>query len=169
MAMYLFDKRFSQNKLRYLLQCLLATISAMLVLTVLNTIANKVIIASLGASCFIAFGLPHHRASRPRFMIGGYLVGIAAGTLCCWLATTVFSEPQSTLPIYSSVIFGGVAIGLAMFLMVVTNTEHPPAASLALGLVLGEWQLLTLGIAMVEIVLLCILKRLLKPLLINLL
>ena len=27
-----------------------------------------------------------------------------------------------------------VVIGLAMFLMVITNTEHPPAASLALGL-----------------------------------
>ena len=169
MAIRFSDQRFSRNKLRYLLQCVLATVSAMLVLTVLNTIANKVIIASLGASCFIAFCVPHHRASRPRFMIGGYMVGIAAGTLCSWLGTIVFSEPPSAVPIYSSVIFGGLAIGLAMFLMVVTNTEHPPAASLALGLVLGQWQLLTLGIAMVEIVMLCILKKLLKPLLINLL
>jgi len=67
------------------------------------------------------------------------------------------------------VIFGGLAIGLAMFGMVITNTEHPPAASLALGLVLGEWHLLTVMVALVEIVMLCILKKLLKPILINLL
>ncbi len=161
--MYLFDKKFSQNKLRYLLQCLLATISAMLVLTVLNSMANKVVIASLGASCFIAFCVPHKKASSSRFLIGGYIVGIAVGTLCYWL------ESASLLQSHSDVIFGGLAIGLAMFLMVITNTEHPPAASLALGFVLGEWQPLTVVVAMVEIVMLCILKKLLKPRLIDLL
>jgi len=164
-----FDRRFSKNKLRYLLQCLLATVSAMVVLMVLNTMANKVVIASLGASCFIVFCVPHHRASSSRFLIGGYTVGIAAGTLCYWLAGVPWPDSVSFLQSHSDVIFGGLAIGLAMFLMVVTNTEHPPAASLALGLVLGEWHLLTVAVAMVEIVILCILKKLLKPLLINLL
>ena len=164
-----FDRQFSQNKLRYLLQCTLATISAMLVLTVLNTMANKVVIASLGASCFIAFCMPHHQASRPRFLVGGYIVGITTGTLCYWLSQVPWPDSLSFLLSYPNVIFGGLAIGLAMFLMVVTNTEHPPAASLALGLVLGEWQLLTVAVALVEIVMLCILKKLLKPLLINLL
>ena len=164
-----FDRKFSQNKLRYLLQCILATVSAMMVLMVLNSIDNDVILASLGASCFIAFCMPHHRASRPRFLIGGYIVGIAAGTLCYWLAQIAFPDSQSTVNIFAKVIFGGLAIGLAMFLMVITNTEHPPAASLALGFVLGPWQLLTIVVAIVEIILLCILKRLLKPVLINLL
>ncbi len=163
------DTKFSKNKLRYLLQCALATVSAMLVLMVLSSIVNKVVMASLGASCFIAFCVPHKRASSPRFMIGGYIVGIGAGALCYWLAKVPWPVSVSLLQSHSDVIFGGLAIGLAMFLMVVTNTEHPPAASLALGLVLGEWELLTLGIAMVEIVMLCILKKLLKPVLIDLL
>ena len=167
--MRIFDRRFSQNKLRYLLQCLLATVSAMLVLTVLSSMANKVVMASLGASCFIAFCVPHKRASSPRFMIGGYLVGIGAGALCYWLAKVPWPESVRLLQSQSDVIFGGLAIGLAMFIMVITNTEHPPAASLALGFVLGEWQPLTLAIAMIEIVMLCILKKLLKPLLIDLL
>ncbi len=169
MAVSIFDQRFSRNKLRYLLQCVLATVSAMLVLTLLNTMANKVVIASLGASCFIAFCVPHKRASSPRFMIGGYLVGIAAGTLCFWAAKIAWADSLIVLQSHSDVIFGGLAIGLAMFGMVVTNTEHPPAASLALGLVLGEWQPLTVAVAMAEIVMLCILKKILKPLLINLL
>lgn len=167
--MDLFDRRISQNKLRYLLQCLLATVSAMLVLTVLSSVANKVVIASLGASCFIAFCVPHKKASSPRLMIGGYIVGIGVGTFCFWLAQLGWLNSFSVLQNHSDVIFGGLAIGLAMFLMVVTNTEHPPAASLALGFVLGEWQVLALVVAMVEIVMLCILKKLLKPLLIDLL
>ena len=163
MAAPIFDQRFSGNKLRYFLQCLLATVSAVLVLLVLDTMANKVVMASLGASCFIAFCVPHKKASSPRFMVGGYIVGIAAGTLCYWL------DSMSFLHNHSDVVFGGLAIGIAMFVMVVTNTEHPPAASLALGLVLGEWQVLTLVVTLVEIVMLCVIKRLLKPILIDLL
>ena len=163
------DTKFSKNKLRYFLQCALATISAMLVLMVLSSIVNKVVMASLGASCFIAFCVPHKKASSPRFLIGGYIVGIGAGALCYWLAKLPWPESVSLLQSHSDVIFGGLAIGLAMFIMVITNTEHAPAASLALGFVLGEWQPLTLAIAMIEIVMLCVLKRLLKPMLIDLL
>lgn len=34
---------------------------------------------------------------------------------------------------------GALAISLAVFTMVVTRSEHPPAAALALGLVLNDW------------------------------
>ncbi len=169
MAAPIFDQRFSGNKLRYFLQCLLATVSAVLVLLVLDTMANKVVMASLGASCFIAFCVPHKKASSSRFMVGGYIVGIAAGTLCYFLAETPWPDSLGVLHSHSDEIFGGLAIGLAMFAMVVTNTEHPPAASLALGLVLGEWQVLTLVVTLVEIVMLCVIKRLFKPILIDLL
>ncbi len=169
MATRIFDIRFSLNKWRYLMQCVLATVSAVVVLMVLDSMANKVLMASLGASCFIAFCVPHKKASSSRFMVGGYIMGIAAGTLCYWLAKTPWPDSMSFLHSHSDEIFGGLAIGLAMFGMVVTNTEHPPAASLALGFVLGEWQVLTVVITLVEIVLLCVIKRLLKPILINLL
>jgi len=33
------------------------------------------------------------------------------------------------------VLFGAIAIGFAIFIMAVTNTEHAPAAGIALGLV----------------------------------
>ena len=167
--MELLDRGFSRNKVRYILQCLLATISAMAVLSILDLMANVVVIASLGASCFIAFCVPHRPASRPRFLIGGYIVGIAVGTACSWLSHLAWPGPLSTLHAHSDVVFGGLAIGSAMFLMVITNTEHPPAASLALGLVLAEWRPETVLVAMVEIVMLCILKKLLKPVLIDLL
>ena len=52
--------------------------------------------------------------------------------------------------------------------MVVTRTEHPPAAALALGLVLNEWDLLTLAVVMAGIVALSLIKRLVLPMLLDL-
>ena len=57
-----------------------------------------------------------------------------------------------------------------MFLMVITDTEHPPAAGLALGLVLAEsWRPEIIIVVLVGIVLVALLKRLLKPVLKDLL
>ena len=55
-----------------------------------------------------------------------------------------------------------------MFTMVVTRTEHPPAAALALGLVLNEWSLLTLIVVLSGIIGLSIIKQLIMPALLDL-
>jgi CBS-domain-containing membrane protein len=55
-----------------------------------------------------------------------------------------------------------------MFVMVITKTEHPPAAALALGLVLNEWDFLTLVVVIVGVIVLTICKRLVLPILMDL-
>ena len=55
-----------------------------------------------------------------------------------------------------------------MFTMVVTRTEHPPAAALALGLVLNEWSLLTLLVVLAGVIGLSIIKQLVMPALLDL-
>jgi len=164
--MELFDVKFTRRKLRYVLQSLLAAAAVLLVLLVLDAISNAAIIAALGASSFILFTMPHAQVARVRFVVGGYVVGAAVGTLCYWLGQTPWAAALGEPPY---VAFGALAVGLAIFLMVLTNTEHPPAASLALGLVLGQWSLLTVGVVLVGIVGLSALKKLLQPMLINLL
>ncbi len=69
----------------------------------------------------------------------------------------------------AQIIFGAVATGLAMLLMVITDTEHPPAASLALGFVLSEWDALTVLAVISGIVALASIKEVLKFRLIDLL
>jgi len=49
------------------------------------------------------------------------------------------------------------------------QTEHPPAAALALGLVLNEWSLLTLVVVIIGVVALSICKQLVLPILMDLL
>jgi CBS-domain-containing membrane protein len=169
--MKLLDQKFRSNKGRYIFQTSLATSSVLLILAALNTISNVAVIAALGASSFIVFCFPHAQVSRPRFLIGGYLIGIVVGSICYWLSRRLpLSAPMNLIPEFSYVVFGAAAVGLSIFLMVVTNAEHPPAASLALGFVrLDEWQLLAVAVVLAGVLGLSLAKKLLKPVLINLL
>ena len=99
-------------------------------------------------------------------MIGGYVVGIFAGSLMATLNAMINFSASADHAVM--VIFGAIAISLAMFTMVVTRTEHPPAAALALGLVLNEWSLLTLFVVLGGIIGLSIVKQLVLPALLDL-
>jgi len=157
-----------ENVKRYTLQCSLAAAVVLILLMVLDAVTQTVLIAALGASVFIAFAVPRSLHSSPRCLIGGYLAGILAGSLMATL-NIAFDFSDIVTAHASMVVFGALATGLAMFLMVVTKTEHPPAAALALGLVLNEWTLLTLVVVMVGVIALSICKQLVLPILMDLL
>ena len=167
--MRVFDEKFKSNKVRYILQCLLAALSIFIVLFFLDAISNAAIVAALGASSFIVFTMPEAQVSRPRFLIGGYLVGIAAGWFCYQLSLIPVLTNLPVVNGSSYVVFGALSVGLSIFVMVVTNTEHPPAASLALGLVLNECSSRTVLVALIGIVSLSVIKAVLRPVLKNLL
>jgi len=157
-----------ENIRRYALQCSLGAAVVLMLLLVLDAVTQTVLIAALGASVFIAFAVPRSLHSSPRCLIGGYLAGILAGSLMATLNIALeFSDVVTAHA--SMVVFGALATGLAMFLMVVTKTEHPPAAALALGLVLNEWSLLTLVVVIVGVIALSICKQLILPILMDLL
>ena len=167
--MNIFDEKFKYNKLRYILQCLLAVSFVSLALILLDAVSNAAIIASLAASSLIAFTMPEIKASAPRFLIGGYVVAIVAGSLSYYLSTLAVSRELFMNHEFMHEIFGSLAAGLAIFLMVITNTEHPPAVSLALGLVFNECNLWTITISLGGITLMSFIKWALKPYLKNLL
>ena len=162
------DRQFRrENFKRYALQCGLAGVVVLVLLLVLDAVTQTVLIAALGASAFIAFAVPRSLHSGPRHMIGGYAIGIIAGCLMATLESAM--NVQGPVAAHAvMVIFGAMAISLAMFTMVVTRTEHPPAAALALGLVLNEWDLLTLAVVMAGITALSLIKRLVLPMLLDL-
>ena len=161
------DRHFRHGDLkRYTMQCGLAGLVVLVLLLVLDAVTQTVLIAALGASAFIAFAVPRSPHSGPRHMIGGYVAGIFAGSLMATLKT--FIDVSANADHAVMVIFGAIAISLAMFTMVVTRTEHPPAAALALGLVLNEWSLLTLLVVLAGVIGLSIIKQLVMPALLDL-
>ena len=162
------DRHFRRNDVkRYAMQCGLAGIVVVVLLFVLDAVTQTVLIAALGASTFIAFAVPRSLHSGPRSMIGGYVVGIIAGVVMASLNTWI--DPPGGWDHAVMVVFGALAIALAMFLMVITKTEHPPAAALALGLVLNEWDLLTLLVVIGGVIALSMIKQLILLLLMDLL
>lgn len=161
------EKHFRlDNFKRYGLQCGLAGLAVLILLLVLDAVTQTVLIASLGASAFIAFAVPRSLHSGPRHLIGGYLVGIVAGVAMSSLSALFAASGAWEHAVM--IIFGALAISAAMFSMVVTRCEHPPAAALALGLVLNEWNLATLFVILSGVILLSVIKQIVLPMLLDL-
>ena len=137
----------------YVLQSLLATFVMVIVLMFLS-LENVVVVASIGSTAFVIFALPKSITAEPRNVIGGNLVGLVSGSVCALI-------PQ---PIYmASVIAFALAVGLSIFIMVVTDTEHPPASGLALGVAITgfTWNV---GIAVITAaIVLSLVHHLCKP------
>ena len=66
-------------------------------------------------------------------------------------------------------IAGAVSVGFAMFVMVITNTEHPPAAATSLGLVFHEWTVSSVVFIVSAAIVLSAVRIALRPKLVNLL
>jgi len=161
------DEKFRNNKKRYIAQAILGGLAVGVALTFFDVVRQPVIIASLGASCFIAFTMPHRGDSSPRYLIGSYFIGIIVG--CLIHCATVLPIDHYLTQKILHVIAGGTAVALAMFLMTITNTEHAPATSIALGLVINDWTFQTVALVMLGIVLISGIQRVLKPWMMDLL
>jgi CBS-domain-containing membrane protein len=147
------DKEFRQHWKHYVAQSLLATLSVFIVLYFLS-LQHAVIIASIGASAFIVFAMPDSITAQPRNLIGGQLVGLLFGFLFSLLPQ---SDLLLTLLIYS------LAVGTAIFTMVVIDTEHPPAAGTALGVAITGISLDVFIAVSISIILLSLIHKFFKP------
>jgi len=122
-------KEFNQYSKNYVFQCLLATITVFIILYIL-TLEHVIIVASMGSTAFVVFALPKSVSAQPRCVIGGNIVGLLCGTIC------------SLIPMYNellTLILYAIAVGLSIFIMVVIDTEHPPASGLALGVAISGY------------------------------
>lgn len=160
--MRLFDPKFKNNIRRYVLQCVLAMLIIFIVLFITDTIFNMTVVASLGASTFIALTMPHTNSSRPRYLIGGYVIGILCGILMNYVTFRLTSTGLTVFEHSPHIITCALAVGLAILLMTACNFEHPPAAALAMGLVLDANVLITSFAAFISIIIISLIKILLK-------
>ena len=166
--MRILDRKAKKYIVRYVFQCAIATAAILLILIFLDVLTHTAIIAALGATAFIVFTMPKAYSSGPRPLLGGYLIGIIIGVGFSLLSTLKFILPCFISPLTSYTVFGALAVGVAILLMTLTNTEHAPAAGIALGLVLNEWDYATILFIFGALLLMIALRRFLRPLLIDL-
>jgi CBS-domain-containing membrane protein len=155
--MRLTDSRFSEHVGTYILQCGLATMTVTIVLLILDATLQTAIIASIGASVFIVFTAPNAFSAKPRALIGGYLIGSAAGISCSLLAD-IIGPRDSTEWNTVLIAMGAVSVGISIFIMVITDSEHPPAAGLALAFVLNTWNSKTVAVVIIAPILLSLIR-----------
>jgi CBS-domain-containing membrane protein len=144
----------------YIFQSLLATLVIFVVFLILGA-DEGIIIASIGASTFIVFALPEKMTARTRNIIGGHFIGIAVGALCHLLMLKINGSPDLPLMVLRAAVFA-FAVGLAMFLMVVLDCEHPPAAGTSLGIAMEGFSMEIAVIIMLVAALLSIIRYLFK-------
>jgi len=164
----IFDKKFKKNRLKYIFQCFLATLTIFAVLIFLDVLNEAALITALGASAFIVFTMPTQYSSDPRRLIGGYIVGLIVGFMFFLLSISTSSNQIFENEITLLVIFGAISVGFAVFIMAVTNTEHAPAAGIALGLVINKWDYLTIIFIIIAILWLAGIRIILKNYLMDL-
>ncbi len=129
--MHLIDKSFIKNPKSYIIQSLLAVIAIAIILYFVEVLTHAAIVAALGSSTFIVFAMPHTIAAQPRRLIGGHAVGLISGTIGYYL---FLNGPLGALAASWEFVTWGVyalSVGLSIFLMTITNTEHSPAAGTA--------------------------------------
>jgi CBS-domain-containing membrane protein len=158
-----FDKEFERHPIRYVVQSAMAGIVTMVFLSFLDLLTYIGLVAALGATTFLIFTMPHKVSARPRYVIGGYVMGGLAGILTSYAFTS-----GGLVPLDSVFAIGAIAVGLATLLMVATNTEHPPAAGVALGLVLQPWDYRTVVYVLGCVCFLCAARHVLKRVMIDL-
>lgn len=137
----------------YVFQSFFATLAIFIVLLFLN-IQHVVIIASIGATTFIIFAMPNYITAKPRNVIGGHLIGFISGSLCALIPNSSF---------LSSIIIYSLAVGLSIFTMVVTDTEHPPASGTALSIAMTGFSLSTAIFVIASIIILSLIHYFFKP------
>jgi CBS-domain-containing membrane protein len=164
----LIDKKLRKNTKKYIFQCVLATLTILAVLFFLDVLNETAIITSLGASTFIVFTMPTQYSSDFRRLIGGYFVGLIVGYIFYLISTSDFGNSLIINHTTSLVVFGAIAVGFAIFIMAVTNTEHAPAAGIALGLVINKWDILTIIFILTAILWMIIIKICLRKYLMDL-
>lgn len=159
--MEIIDKSFKRAPKSFIIQSLLAVVAVAIILYFVEVLTHAAIVAALGASAFIVFAMPHSITAQPRKLIGGHVVGLLFGTFCYYafltgpLGKLITGWEFTTLFIYA------LAVGLSIFLMAITNTEHPPAAGTALGIVAHAWSYQVVIFVLLSVIGLAIVRALL--------
>jgi CBS-domain-containing membrane protein len=164
----LLSDSFKKSPRCFILQSLLATAAMAIILYFVKYLTQAAVVAALGASTFLAFAVPHGTTARPKKMLAGYFIGIVSGVGVSFL---VGALPSSTLPGSGDFIpltAGAVAVGLSIFLMTATASEHPPAAGVALSFAASGWTWETIGFILLFAIILSVVKKLLNRFMINL-
>lgn len=142
-----FDVRFFHQKKHYLGQAALAALVMMILLVMVDSVADAVLAVGLASSAVVIFMRPNSRSAALRPLLGGHAIGLAVGMAI----SVLIYHPDWLLLDYSVShwvvdIMAASALGIVILLMSITDTEHPPAAATAVGFAWEGLELTVVGL-----------------------
>ena len=166
---HILDQYIHSKWAHYISQCGLASLSLILILIIGDTLLRAAIVVGVASSAFTIFVIPESVAATPRKVIGGHLVAGLIGAGVSSILQTPGLELYASETRYIVDIAAAISVGIGIFFMVVTNTEHPPAAGTSLGLVIYGFDWTSVVFIISSAVLLSLVRIVLRPRMINLL
>ncbi|MFT7194148.1 MAG: CBS domain-containing membrane protein [Rheinheimera aquimaris] len=118
------SQRLSAIPLTERLKVALAAFIALFIVTytsmqLADMAGTTVLLASMGASSVLLFGLPNSPLAKPWSFVGGHLISASIGLLCSHLFTDL-------------ALMAAVTIGCVLFVMYLFECMHPPGGATAL-------------------------------------
>ena len=166
---HVLDQYIHSKWAHYVFQCGLAAVSLVFILLIGDTVFKTALVVGIASSAFTVFVIPDSVAAPPRKVIGGHFVaGVVGEVISLSIQLTgldAFSEDKSVF----IGIMAALSVGVGIFVMVVTNTEHPPAAGTSLGLVFYGFDWASIVFIILSALLLSLVRVALRPKMINLL
>ena len=127
------------------------------------------IVVAIASTAFIIFVVPDSVAATPRKVIGGHIVAVLVASAVSGVLNISGVEELAEDVRYIDDIAAALSVGLSILVMVVTDTEHPPAAGTALGLVIPGWTRTSVVFIISGALALSLIRIVLRPKLVNLL
>jgi CBS-domain-containing membrane protein len=173
MFLSLVNAKLRRNLRRYVFQVFIATLALFVVLLAEQVIAGAaearaVVVAAIASTAFVLFISPFSSSATTRHAFGGHLIAIlVASPMAILVDNNISIEWIAKIPAVFA-FYAALCVGVSMFFMAATNTEHPPAAGTTLAIIAHgfDWGLI-LFIATAVFILLLV-QRTLRSRLINL-
>jgi CBS-domain-containing membrane protein len=118
------DEKFKKLWKYYIWQSFLAAVAFFIIVLILGK-EKIVVISAMGATAFVVFAMPNAASAKSRNVIGGHLVGLLLGMIFHFVEIPYLFE----FPL---------VVGVAIFVMVTLDVEHPPAVGTALAVLINE-------------------------------
>ena len=129
---------------------------------------SAVIVVAVGSSVFTIFIFPFRSISTPRKVVGGHSVAIITALAILGLGGLFGVNFTDTDLGFMGNMGAALSVGISALIMVATNTEHPPAAGTAFGLVIHPFSLSAIVFIISSVIILSVIKHALRSKLIDL-
>jgi len=135
---YLLDPKFRHRYEQCFLRAFLAFVAMAIILLFVESPSSAAIAAGLGSSVVGIFINPNGATARLRAMVGGDTMALLLGSVFSFI---LFAGSIETFTVDHSqfhALIMALSVGLLFLVMAITDTDHPPAGGIAIGMASRE-------------------------------